>query len=804
MKGFTLISVVLCFTMLFAVPIEVSAAQANRTLQTGRAYEFTNTDARTIAYVTPSGSARYDYVTRGASGEVVDFGVSSGRFPVRSGGSTLISLSGSVASVSFDSEKITLREAGNAALSRVKLAANETVSMTSRLEMAVNIAADNTGRTEYATYDVVVRERSGTVAFFANMSRYTAVSLPASGSATFTAGASGLTLMYPAAWAEQGIRVEKAEQSSLVSRSMDWGKTYTVTNAGSAECTIGVAGAASFKYDYIRADATGYVTDYGHAAQHKQITLEAGGNLFISPLEPAYGAALDTVKLVIPNENRNTVLVKEGGHAALSVITAAIGETITFKNNSRSMPFTFRQGANPSGDASANASAVLDYVYDGGPFEEAVYATDTPFTEMTVGAGGVWTLTVKKGSLILRMPAAWLSGGLSVSGSPRAALAEHNLTAGASLTLTNTDLSSAYDIQLVSAADRGLSYDYMIQDDIGVQYGSDSDLTILTLPPGGVMTLTAGKAAPLRVRLPDVSAVTVRETTVSTVDRYDLAPGQSLRVTNQEAARRFVLSMQGAAQIGVTTLDYVLKDDTGRITDFGRADTQTDFALEAGESVLFTNASQYLAAVTFPGAWLKEGLQAERTEAQALTCQTLTENKAVEIVNQDRKYDRFLWVESASGARSFPVKYDYVVKNDKSTVMDYGVGSEGELYLYGGGRAVIMPQAGVTLSVSCPSEWYGKSINISEASASPLYRAKLKPGQRLKLESRSNLTYNIQTADGRYYLRYDGDNSRVAASESTHTGVFEVPPNTKITVIAAAGSDLEICMPRDWAGKLVQ
>lgn len=806
MKNMKAFLFILCFCLTtLGYAANAQAAQASGSLQAGRVYEFANKDTRTIAYVSFTGSARYEYVSRDQNGLVVDFGISSGRFPVRGGGSTQISLSGtSSASVTYDSSNITVREAAGAALARVSAAPGETVAVTNAFDDSLSLSIDNAGQTEYAPYDCAVYDRNGQASFFADACRYTTMAVPASGQAVFTAGAGGLTLMYPAVWDGREFSVHKETDPALYKIKLVYNQPYTLMNTNaSLDYDIGITAGGSVTYDYVSEDLLGYTVDYGRAAQGEQVSVKAESLLYITPRDRSAGAKAEGVTLIFPNAWRAFLQVSAGGAGTLTSVTAAVGETLTLENRGAS-DFTFQAEA-------AVPVSVLDSVYSGGPYDETEYVTEKAFNEFTLGAGHTWMFTVKKGNpLTLWLPASWLERGLVVGGTVTPAMSGHALAAGATLRIENTNPASAYAVTLQSTqTGRALSYDYVSEEASSIQYEADASAEVLTLPPGGTITLTAGKTSPLTVRLPAAEAVTAQESAVPALLQYELAPGQTTLIQNTAGLRSYAITLKSAVNAAKPSPDYVLKDENGQITDYGRVDIGAPLTIEAGGSVRLTNTEVSTLAVIYPYTWLGEGLQAGRTNVQALWRQAFAENQIAEIVNLDKRYNRSVRVENDKNtAMNPPAAYEYTLKSNAQTVADYGTAREGLIQLHSGGRVALMPTNKGSLSICYPLEWHEQIIRISEGSAAPLRHITLKPGQRLKLENWSSTPFSIQNSSqdgqGGYYLRNAGDNRRIPLAEQAQTGFIELPADTVVNLTAATGANLEIWMPREWAEKLIR
>jgi hypothetical protein len=184
------------------------------------------------------------------------------------------------------------------------------------------------------------------------------------------------------------------------------------------------------------------------------------------------------------------------------------------------------------------------------------------------------------------------------------------------------------------------------------------------------------------------------------------------------------------------------------------------------------------------------------------------DEQVIHVTNADRQYDYPIKLESERPLST----YDYVLTDSRGTVVDYGLHAGGELIIPAGGRLAVMPIGRSVLALSYPAQWDEGIFKHSESSVVPMYRAVYKPGERFTLHNRTRgrnaYTFHVQNnstySTASFFVREGRESIRIAADELPVSGVITVPDDTSITIIVAAGSDLMILMPVEWARQLIR
>jgi hypothetical protein len=382
----------------------------------------------------------------------------------------------------------------------------------------------------------------------------------------------------------------------------------------------------------------------------------------------------------------------------------------------------------------------------------------------------------------------------------------YELEPGESLLVTNSSLDTTHDIRIANKQNfRDFTYDFLMEDGQDIRYGTKRRDGVIALPPGVILTITAGEDETIEVRLPSANVITARETDVQAVDSYLLEPGESALLTNH-GENEFRINPISDATFG--HMDFVRKDDEGEITDFNRIPFNQMFALEAGHSILLTNTAHNPVEFLYPYTWLHEGLVIEYSETEALRYTLTEENQTMHVVNKDRLY---VFGLKAEGENS-PSVFDYVMTDARGLVTEYGVFFGGEIFVPANGRLAIMPQRGTTMALFYPAEWEGLIFTQSTSEAAPLYRATYKPGDRFTLVNRTRdrnaMTFDIQNNSmntaAAFFIREGRDNARITADEIPSGGMITIPENTSFTFTVAAGADLEIWFPQEWVRHLIR
>jgi hypothetical protein len=693
MKKKPTIFLFLCILLIFTPNniIQTQAAQTTLQLIPGMVYEFSHNDPRTISYITVPGTTRYEYVSYDQHGAVVEFGISGGRCPVRGGGLTRLSVHNAV-SVSFDSTRISVTSSTGAAIFRLPIPEGKTVTLSNVSTDRITVSIDNSGRDSLALYDCVVRDNEGIVNFYALQSRFTNQNIPALGSATFTAGAGGMTLMFPA---DSAVTPKDETRAALVTVPLTAGKSRTLTNNHTLPYELSLLTKSTFFYDYTLWDTKGYAIDQGNNEQGTKISITPGNSLFFTPKNEA--------TLFFPSDWQHRLTLAEGG------------ETVS---------------------------------------------------------------------------------GL------------YELLPGQHLHITNASLEQSYDIRINNKqAYREFMYDFALLDGTETRYGKERRDGMVSLPPGSEITLTSvsDDNEIIEVRLPSASPLTARYTDEKAVGSYMLLPGASATFVNKNE-NIYRITPQSEATQG--TMDFVQKDSTGTIVDYGRVPLHQVINLETAHIWLLTNTEQSPVEFIFPFKWSNEGLTVTASETEALCFTLVGENTTIQVNNLDRQYVSHL---RTAGENTIAL-FDYVLTDGKNAVTEYGVNTGGELTIPAAGKLTIMPQKGSVLALYYPAEWKETSLRNADASGTPLFRATYKPGSRFTMQNRTKgknaMIFEVQNNSvntaAAYFVRENRDNTRIGANEQPISGFIYIPEETILTLTVATGADLEIWLPHNWARQLIR
>jgi hypothetical protein len=454
---------------------------------------------------------------------------------------------------------------------------------------------------------------------------------------------------------------------------------------------------------------------------------------------------------------------------------------------------------------SAGDAFIYDYILRDGRGFNLENFNNARGGRLNVPAGYSLFFTPKNANPILFFPSDWQNdlrltgGGIGESGL-------YELEPGQSLALTNTSLTASADIRLQNKqANREFYYDFTVIEGLEIRYGVKRRDATVSLPPGAVFTLTAGENETIEVRLPSDTPITAQRTIGHAVSEYALAPGASVRLGNTHE-NTLRLTAQSEATAG--TLDYLQKDGEGEIVSYGRTAINQSIILEKDSSILVTNTNQIPVSFIFPASWLAIGLTLTESEEDALRFRVIHENQPVLINNIDRQYVCAVKIESETSISAF----DFVIHDHNDRVVEYGIFNGGEMEIPNGGKLSVMGQRGVTMVIYYPAEWDDIILKQSDVTDAPLYKATYTPAQRFTLTNRvrgrNAMDYDIQNNSvgtaASYYVRVGDDVRRITAAEQPVSGIITVPRDTSVAITVAAGGDLEIWMPREWARLLIR
>jgi hypothetical protein len=531
------------------------------------------------------------------------------------------------------------------------------------------------------------------------------------------------------------------------------GQTLAVTNNGRVNQHIRTNRAAP--YDVVITNAVGNVTVLERGIRFPQFSLPLGGEAVIT-------AAGDDMVVYYPNLwHGNTITTRRLNHPAIFSYDLWEGETYLLTNTGERNVMLWVEAL-----FSAAAFSYDFIVRDRLGF--AVSHGETTSNRITVQPHRPLTLTPHMDAELF-FPYTMQRDFLIGFGTDAPAF--YALEPGQTLQIANNSLTRFYNVFLASEpSGYGIVYDFTLETDEGITFGLERETGTVRIPPGGILTLTAGlppEWAPqtLAVRFPDSDMISYK-LTEPTITRFTVKTGESF-LLNLNGDRVFSCLVKSSADV---TLDYVLSNPEGEIVSFGRK-TQT-IELEPGYTLHITNPNEDEPIdLYFPSAWLNDGLTLTATSAPALFRRVLEEGEALRIDNVSTRLNRPLLIENFSNTRTGTA--DFILTDTDNTIRSYGTQNMGLVTLRYESRLSLTPTGETRISVSYPAVWHNRFFRIFNAAAPLLYRVTLRPGEELELRNTSQSFITVST---------NGEPIRVA-------------PNATFTLEAPRGENLHIWMP---------
>ncbi|MCL2500610.1 MAG: hypothetical protein FWE90_09785 [Defluviitaleaceae bacterium] len=376
--------------------------------------------------------------------------------------------------------------------------------------------------------------------------------------------------------------------------------------------------------------------------------------------------------------------------------------------------------------------------------------------------------------------------------------AYHSLEPGETLRITNTDPINGYAVFLLSERDGyPIVYDRTLETEEGITFRVQDNAGTFSIPPGGVLTVTAGSPpewAPqtLIVRFPESDAISLKAAE-PTLSHYIMEAGESLIFTNEGNDDLILWAMAEAD----TMLEFVMTGPDGEIRSFNRMDADAPIVLLSGFGIHLTHSDgEEPINIHFPTVWLEEGLSIEKTTAQALTRYIVKAGESLRFDNVDNRYNRMMAIQSADGS---PVEYDFVHTDNRNNILDYGTSVTRVITLRYLSRITLMP-VDEDMYVLYPAVWRQQSFRTAIAPDPVLHRITLRPNERLVITNNRStafqLSNNSSPAGAGYFIREGREeHPAIPAGEIAENGPIGIAPHTTVTVTAARGEVLEIWMP---------
>ncbi|MCL2603409.1 MAG: hypothetical protein FWD90_02905 [Defluviitaleaceae bacterium] len=376
--------------------------------------------------------------------------------------------------------------------------------------------------------------------------------------------------------------------------------------------------------------------------------------------------------------------------------------------------------------------------------------------------------------------------------------AYHSLEPGESLRIVNSDPLRTYGVFFASdPSGYPIVYDWTLETEDGITFRVQDSAGTFGIPPGGVLTVTAGNPpewAPqtLIVRFPESDAISLNAT-VPTLSHYIMEAGESLIFTNEGNDDLLLWAMAEAD----TMMEFVMTDPDGEIASFNRMDADTPIVLLSGFGIHLTHSDgEGPINIHFPTVWTEEGLSIEKTTAQALTRHIIKAGETLRFDNVDNRYNRTMVIQSADGKL---VEYDFVRTDNRNNILDYGTSVTMLITLRYSSRVTLMPMD-EDMYIAYPAVWRQQSFRTAIAPDPVLHRITLRPNERLVIANNRSTAFrlsNNSSPTGAGYFIREGreENTTIPAGQPAENGPINITPHTTVTVTAARGEVLEIWMP---------
>lgn len=639
-------------------------------------------------------------------------------------------------------------------------------------------------------YEIVLRDAEGEVTRFGRVSGRFSVS---------GTGAAEITPLAPINVTFDSTRLRVTERRGSALREFELSplaESLRLENTTGDPLQVRLSGAVSF----VIFNRAGDVTTFVNADPDEPLTLIT---------IPARGAALlepasDRPSVYLPARWYDEEILAETleGYALERIhLTENEPQTITTEEG-----FTLRLTGTDAGSPIS-----YEYIVRGRDGHVDRYG-EAEGTELTIAAQQSVTITPLENGQIY-FPNAWLEDLEIENGS--AAPVHVFLYPSDSIRIENTDPLRTHTILIRCAEDTGdeFGFEYVLHYDDDVSFNVNDDFlspqATVSIPAGGVLTLTATQAAEnLAIRVPDVPAITTRNVTVAPLVRHALVEGESVYISNEGDDAKILIQSD-------ESVDFVIYDEDGAILDFGRVEEY--ILIEENHSALLTAPDDEATLI-----FLREpDLTLEASEEIALVRQVFEYGEVLQINNNDRRFNRSILIHNESERDA---GYDFVLFDAQNNILNYGVSETGLHVIPHMRRITIAPQTGATLSVAFPAE-HARVLRIREATAQPLHRVTIAPARTLSFHNRSEndieLSNNSRVGGAGFHLPGEGEYLRhynpvtgeyfyvflppppidVENDEPEH-GSIVIPANSRITVTAALGEELEIWMPRALARQL--
>ena len=595
-------------------------------------------------------------------------------------------------------------------------------------------------------------------------------------------GGVAITPLAPLSVTFDSSRLSVSSQSgaALVQLQIAYGTTANITNNGSSNFHVRIAGGAT--YNHAVFSIAGTTLNFARETRLPQISVATGGTLAISP-------TLGDMTVYFPARLSSYLTVASQPGTVLHTTELVAGQVYNFANN-ENVARTLRVDTAFAFEyilRGANGHVISHGVREGNQVQLAANQsiTITPLVYATLFYPTAWDISI--------------DGGIATP-------IYQTLQTGRTITVTNSDLHRSHNIFLRCPDEAGgFMLDYAIVTDGEVRFGILESLTgdaiSLAVPGGAQATITIiESAAPLAVSLPSVDSISMVHSTAAAVVRNVLAPGKSVYISHEGEDDARVLPVAELAT-SRAVLDFVRFFDN-EIENFGTLPLRAGIIFAEGDSARITNPSNEYITLRIPAFYIDNGLAVTATNTAALFRKDIT--SPVQIENRNRRYNHEFTIVAETGrniAQNAAI-LDYVLYALRTDIASFGTHSVGIVTVPASRRMVIGATSdNITPTIVFPAEWYGRYLRITPAQEAPLHRITLAPGSRLTITNHTRTRFvmhnNSATTPAGFVFNYvrGGVNTPLQ-------GPIDILPTATTTITATPGATLELWLPTRWARQL--
>jgi hypothetical protein len=534
--------------VLALLPVGAQAANTTRTLQPGRVYTFTGLDARVISHITVTGTTRYQYVALNGRGDVTGYGFSVGRVSVNGNGQTLITPSAPM-QVTFNSARLTVRHEQGEALRQLTVNEGQTLLL------------ENTGRTNQhirtnraAYFDIVATNAAGSIAAMNREVRFPQFNLPSNGHAVLTATDSNMVVYFPNIWHGGIVRTSYSTDPAIVARDVWEGVPFILSHGEERTLAVDFAPhftTAAFTYEFITRDQLGFSVAHGETSGNR-VSIPPERSVTITPLMDA--------EMFFPAEVARSLTISEGTDAPAHYLLEP-GDTLIISNTHTIRPFDVYLSSEPGGYG-------ISYDFALESEDDFSFGIRQSAGRIAIPPGGTLTLTAGE-------PPEWMPQTLAVRFAYNeyinyrvgtTPVLRHTLTSSEGLIITNTNENRTYTVFLTNdLGNNALLYDYTLETEHDFILRIDQTAPQIAIPPGGVLTLTAGtppEGAAQRIVVHSARRTALTHRIGATpVVRHILNTNSGLVINNTDENRAYNVLITNIGRGNTVSYDYTLETD---------------------------------------------------------------------------------------------------------------------------------------------------------------------------------------------------------------------------------------------------